>query len=47
MERERRLQDATLEIRRRWGGDALLRLSSYEEGATARERSRQIGGHRA
>ena len=47
MRREQRLQDATLEIRRRWGGNALLRLSSYEEGATARERNGQIGGHRA
>ena len=46
-EKEKRLQSATLSIKERFGKNALLRLSSYEEGATARERNRQIGGHKA
>ncbi len=46
-EKERRLQDATLSIKQRFGKNALLRGMSFEEGATARERNCQIGGHRA
>jgi len=36
-----------LEIRRRYGSDAVVRGMNLLEGATAIERSRQIGGHRA
>ena len=46
-ERERRLQDAALEIRRRFGRNAILRGTSFEDGATGRERNEQIGGHKA
>ena len=41
------LQRAILKIKRRYGKNAILRGISFEEGATARERNRQIGGHRA
>ena len=41
------LQRAVLKIKRRYGKNAILRGISVEEGATARERNRQIGGHRA
>ena len=41
------LQRAVLRIKRRYGKNAILRGISFEEGATARERNRQIGGHRA
>ena len=41
------LQRAVLKIKRRYGKNAILRGISFEEGATARERNRQIGGHRA
>ena len=41
------LQRAVLKIKQRYGKNAILRGISFEEGATARERNRQIGGHRA
>ena len=46
-EKERRLQDATLNIKKRFGRNAILRGTSFEEGATGRERNEQIGGHKA
>ena len=45
--REERLQKAMLSIRKRHGKNAILHGTSYEEGATGRERNRQIGGHKA
>ena len=47
LDRECRIQQAMLDIRRRFGKNALLRGISYEEGATARVRNTQVGGHRA
>ena len=47
LERERRRQQAVLSIQRRYGRNAILRGSNYLEGATARERNGQIGGHKA
>jgi len=46
-ERERRRQEAILAVRRRYGKNALLKGMNLEEGATARDRNRQIGGHKA
>ena len=46
-ERERRLQEAALSIKKRFGRNSLLRAMDLTEGATARERNRQIGGHKA
>ncbi len=46
-ERERRLQEAILTVRKRYGKNALLKGMNFEDGATARERNAQIGGHRA
>lgn len=45
--KERRVQEAQIEIKRRFGKNAILKGLSFEEGATARERNAQIGGHRA
>ena len=45
--RERRMQQAMLDIKKRFGKNAVLRGMNYEEGATARERNGQVGGHRA
>lgn len=45
-ERERRLQTAVLSIKDRYGKNAVLRGISFTEGATARERNLQVGGHR-
>ena len=47
LRKEKNLQLAMLEIRRRYGSDAVVRRMNLLEGATAIERSRQIGGHRA
>lgn len=47
LERERRLQKAVLEIKQRYGKNAILRGMNLEEGATAMERNCQIGGHKA
>ena len=47
LEREKRLQEAVLEMKQKFGKNAVLKGMSLEEGATARERNRQIGGHRA
>ena len=47
LEREKRRQQAMLEIKRRFGKNAILRGLNLEEGATARERNGQIGGHKA
>lgn len=46
-ERERRRRQAVLEIKKRYGRNALLRGLNYAEGATQRDRNRQIGGHKA
>ena len=45
-EKERRMQEAILSIKQRFGKNAILRGTSYADGATARERNNQIGGHR-
>ena len=46
-ERHRRLRKAVSGIRRRFGGNAILRGTDFEEGATTIERNKQIGGHKA
>lgn len=45
--RERRLQEAMLNIKRKFGKNSILKGLNFREGATAKERNRQIGGHRA
>ena len=45
--KERRMQQTLLDIKRKFGKNAILRGVSYCDGATARERNRQIGGHKA
>ena len=47
IEREQRLRGAMLNVRRKYGPNALFRGTDLLEGATALERNRQIGGHRA
>lgn len=46
-EKERHIQEAAIEIKKKFGKNALLKGINFEEGATARERNRQIGGHKA
>lgn len=45
--RERSRQEAILEIRRKFGKNAILTGTNFDEGATGRERNEQIGGHKA
>lgn len=45
--KERKMQEALLSIKKKFGKNAILKGTSYEEGATARERNQQIGGHKA
>ena len=47
LEKERCLSTAMLEIRKKYGGNSLLKGLNFREGATAIERNTQIGGHRA
>ena len=43
--RERKLQEAMLDIKKRYGKNAILKGMNLEEGATAKERNQTIGGH--
>lgn len=45
--KERALQEAMLSIKKKYGKNAILKGTNLEEGATARDRNQQIGGHRA
>ena len=47
LEKEKKLQKALLEVKKRYGANAVLKGTNYLDGATARERNLQIGGHRA
>ena len=47
LDKERRMQEAQLKIKKRFGKNAILRGLNFEEGATAKERNKQIGGHKA
>lgn len=47
LERERNLQQAMLSVKKKFGKNAVLRGMNFEEGATARQRNSQIGGHKA
>lgn len=47
IEKEQRLQKAMLDIKKRFGKNAVLKGTNYQEGATMKERNQQIGGHRA
>ncbi|MCM1492857.1 MAG: DNA methylase [Muribaculaceae bacterium] len=47
LEKERRLQQAVLGIQKRYGKNSILKGMNLEEGAMAKERNRQIGGHKA
>lgn len=47
LEKERKTQQMVLDIKKKFGKNAVLRGMSLQEGATARERNEQIGGHKA
>ena len=45
VEKEKKLEHAVLELKDRFGKNCMLRAIDLEEGATARERNKLIGGH--
>ncbi len=47
LEKERRLQEAVLTVKKKYGKNAVLKGMNLQEKATGRERNRQIGGHKA
>ena len=47
LNKERRLMEATLQIKKKFGKNALLKGLNFAAGATAKERNSQIGGHKA
>jgi DNA polymerase V len=47
LDKERRMQEAVLTIKRKFNKNAIFKGMDLEEGATARERNAQIGGHKA
>ncbi len=47
LEREKRMQHAMIDIKKKFGKNAILKGMNLEDGATAKDRNRQIGGHKA
>ncbi len=47
LEREKSIQHALINIKKRFGKNAILKGMNFEDGATAKDRNKQIGGHKA
>ena len=47
LNKEKRMQEALISIKNRYGKNAILKGLNFKEGATAIERNNQIGGHKA
>lgn len=47
LQKEKRMQLAVLDIKEKYGKNAILKGMNFQEGATTRERNAQIGGHKA
>lgn len=47
LSKERKLQEAMLSVKKRYGKNAMLKGMNLQEGAMTRERNNQIGGHKA
>lgn len=47
LKKEKSMQDAIVKIKKKYGKNAIIKGMNLEEGATALERNRQIGGHKA
>ena len=45
--KERKEQETILEIKKKFGKNAILKGMNLEDAATTRERNRQIGGHKS
>ncbi len=47
LDRNRKMQNAVLQIKNRYGKNAVLKGMNLQEAATTQERNRQIGGHKS
>lgn len=47
LQKERKIQEAVIGIKHRYGKNAIVRGANLQEGATSIERNQQIGGHKA
>ncbi len=47
LEREKRIQKTVIDIKKKFGKNAIIKGLDLEDGATSIERNRQIGGHKA
>ena len=47
LKREENIQEAIYSVRQKYGKSAILKGTNFREGATGRDRNKQIGGHRA
>ena len=47
LQREKNMQKAMIDIKKRFGKNAVLKGMNLEKGATAKDRNAQIGGHKA
>lgn len=47
LEKEKKVQTAMLEIKKKFGKNAILKGTNFLDGATIRERNGQVGGHKA
>ena len=41
------MQKAVIDIKKKYGKNAIMKGMNLEDGATAKDRNRQIGGHKA
>ena len=47
LEREKKIQQAVIDIKKKYGKNAILKGMNLQEGATTVDRNNQIGGHKA
>ena len=47
LDKEKRMQQAVLSIKKKYGKNAILKGMNLQEGATTIDRNNQIGGHKA
>ena len=47
LKREKKVQSAIIDIKKKFGKNAILKGMNFEDGSTAKDRNSQIGGHKA
>lgn len=47
LQKERKIQEAMIDIKSRYGKNSIIKGTNLQEGATSIERNKQIGGHKA